>query len=154
MALKFYFKDTEGLYVEVSESPDFSSSIVTTHDGKNGDIKTTLLYIRNDDVLLWYSNIRITAVDTVDAYPYGDVNFSETGWGIKFSKGGVEPTAAEWSDISWGNTLSLDDIGSDSSSDTTTYFPFYYYISSPPNIPAANKTDIQIDVKDTENAVI
>ena len=154
MALKFYYKDTDESYVEISEAPNQDSPLSTVHDGKNGDIKTILLYARNTDPLVWYSHITIEPIDTVDAYPYGDINFSETGWGIKLSKGGILPTASEWGDILWGEPISLDDIGSDAAADTTTYYPFYYYITSPPNIPAENKTDIRLKVNYTENSVI
>jgi hypothetical protein len=153
MTLGLYYRNTSGSYVAVSTAPDLSSPITTTHDGKNGDVKTVLLYIRNDNAALWYSNIRIRPIDTLEAYPYGDVIFTETGWGIKLSSGGTAPTASEWDDILWGNELSMDNIGTNSLGNTTTYYPFYYYIVSPPNIPAANKTDIQLDVRYTENSV-
>ena len=48
----------------------------------------------------------------------------------------------------------MEDVGSDTSADTATYFPFWYLIPSPPNCDAQNKTDIKLDVATTENAVI
>lgn len=148
MALKLYYKDSLGAYSEITSGSDFSNPVTTTHDGKIGDIKTVCLYIRNDDVALWYSNVEILPVDLVDANPYGDVAYDETGWGVKLNEGGTEPTTAEWNDIDWGRKISVEDI-----EDSTTYFPFYYLISCPPNTNAQNKSDIILRVSYTENAV-
>ena len=154
MALKVYFRDSNGLLSEASTGTTLTNPITTTHDGKEGDEKSILLYLRNDDSTKWYSNITITPVDLVDANPYGDVAYDETGWGVKLNKGGTEPTEAEWDDIDWGEVISMDNIGSDGSGDSTTYNPFWYYISCPPNTNAQNKTDIVLKVEYTENTVI
>jgi hypothetical protein len=154
MGLKLYYKNSSGSFVEASTGDDTSDPVVTTHDGKNGDVKTTDLYLRNDDSAKWYSNIVVLPVDLVDANPYGDVNYSETGWGVKLSSGGTEPTEAEWDDVTWGRQISMSDIGSNSSADTTTYYPFWYLISCPPNTDAQNKDDIILQISYTENAVI
>ena len=59
MVLKLYYKNSSGSYVAVSEDDTLTAPISTTHDGKNGDIKTTVLYLRNDDSSLWFSDIEI-----------------------------------------------------------------------------------------------
>ena len=83
MGLKLYFKNENDQFEEVtSENP-----ISTTHNGKTGDIKTIQLYIRNDDSTKWFSNIIIKPIDLIDANPYGDVGYTETGWGVKLSSG-------------------------------------------------------------------
>ena len=154
MALKVYFRDSDGLLSEATNGTDLANPITTTHDGKDGDEKAIILYLRNDDNTLWYSNIKITPLDLVDANPYGDVGYDETGWGVKLNKGGSEPTEAEWDDIDWGYHIDLDNIGSDGIGDSTTYYPFWYLISCPPNTNAENKTDIVLKVEFTENTVI
>ena len=154
MSLKLYYRNSTGSYVEVSASLDYTSPIRTIHNGKDGDLKVTELYLHNDSSpSLWYSNIAIRPRDLQDANPYGDVSYTETGWGIKLSPGGVEPTASEWEDLDWGEQISMDDIGSDSASDVATYYPFWYLITCPPNTNAQNKQDIVLDVLYTENAV-
>ncbi len=153
MSLLIYFKEND-VFVETSSGDDQTSPITTTHDGKNGDTKTINLYIRNDDVTKWYSNVRVTPVDLEDADPYGDVVYTETGWGIKLNQGGTEPTENEWEDLDWGEQISIGSIGSNSVPDTTTYSPFWYLISCPPNTNAQNKSDIVLKVEYTENAVI
>jgi hypothetical protein len=153
MGLGIYF-EVNSVKVEASTGDDISSPIMTSHNGKNGDSQSLCLYLRNDDAAKWFSNIIVRPIDTVDANPYGDINYNETGWGVKMHKGGEEPSRAEWEDIDWGNQILLDDVGSDSAEDTTTYFPFWYLISCPPNTDAQNKTDIVLEVAYTENAVI
>jgi hypothetical protein len=153
MALKLYFRDSNSVYSEVTSGGDFTNPITTTHDGKNGDTKTVCLYLRNDNASLWYSNIEILPVDILGADPYGDVGYEETGWGVKLSSEESELTSAEWNDIDWGTYISMDDVGSSGSGDSTTYTPFWYLISCPPNTDAQNKSDIILRVSYTENAV-
>ena len=69
------------------------------------------------------------------------------------SQGGTEPTSSEWEDINWGESIDMDDIGSDSGYDIATYSPFWYLITCPPNTDAQNKEDIVLKVLYTENAV-
>lgn len=151
--LSIYYKDSEGAYIQVSKGSDLSSPIITNHNGQSSTVVTLPLYLRNDESTRWYSNIRILPFDLEDANPYGDVAYDETGWGVKLSTGGTEPTNAEWEDINWGEEISMSDIGSDSLGDTTTYYPFYYLITSPPNVDAQNKLDITLKTSYTENAV-
>ena len=153
MGLAIYYKDENDQFVEVSVDSDLDTPITTVHNGKSGDIKTVQLYLRNDDAAKWFSNIRIQPLDTVGADPYGDVAYNETGWGVKLSPGAAEPTTGEWEDMNWGEEVSMSDIGADGGADTTTYFPFWYYITCPPNEDVAIKTDIVLDVSYTENAV-
>jgi len=154
MGLKLYYKNSLDVFVEASIGDNMSTPITTTHDGKNGDVSTMNLYVRNDDSAKWYSNIIITPVDLVDANPYGDVSYTETGWGVKLNQGGTEPTENEWADINWGEAINMDSIGIESAADTTTYFPLWYLISCPPNTNAQNKSDIILRVDYTENVVV
>lgn len=153
MGLGIYFKDSDGNWSKATIGTDKTNPITTTHDGKDGDTKTITLYLRNDDSSKWYSNVTITPVDRIDANPYGDVGYDETGWGVKLNKGGTEPTQGEWNDIDWGSNISMDNIGSNSAADTATYYPFWYLITCPPNENAKNKSDIILKVEYTENAV-
>jgi hypothetical protein len=150
--LAIYRKDGDS-FTEITTSGDLTEPIVTAHDGQTGGVVTLQLYLRNDESTLWYSNVTIRPVDLVEAYPYGDVAYTETGWGVKLSQGSDEPTTAEWEDIEWGNTIDMPDVGSSSLANTTTYSPFWYLISCPPNLDAITKTDIVLRTSWTENAV-
>lgn len=154
MGLKLYYKEDD-VFMEVSTSTeDGLDPLTSVHDGKTGSVVSKQLYLRNDNASKWYSNIIVKPIDLVDANPYGDIAYSETGWGIKLSEEADEPSVSEWEDISWGSPIDVIDIGSDSGEDTTTYIPFWYLESCPPNTDAKIKTDIVINVSYTENAVI
>jgi len=153
MGLKLYYKENDE-FIAITESGDIESPLLTIHDGKTGDTLTVAVYLRNDDAAKWFSNIRINPVDLVDANPYGDIVYSETGWGIKLSQGAEEPSVGEWDDIDWGDTISMADVGSDSTEDVATYYPFWYLITCPPNTNAKIKTDIVLNVSYTENSVV
>lgn len=150
MALFLYYKDENDQFVEVTSS----TSIDTVHDGQSGDVKTIQLYLRNDSATVWYSDIIISPVDTVEANPYGDIIYRETGWGIKLSEGAIEPSVGEWEDIEWGEQIEMPNIGNSSTGDNQTYYPFWYLITCPPNEDVKNKEDIFLKVKYTDNAVV
>ena len=154
MGLQLFYKNSNDEFVAITSNRDLTSPLPTTHDGKTGDEQTIQCYLRNDDVTKWFSNIVIRPVDLTDANPYGDTIFTETGWGVKLSKGAEEPTKGEWEDIDYADSITMDDIGSDSGADTATYFPFWYLITCPPNTNAVIKTDVVLNVAYTENAVI
>jgi hypothetical protein len=154
MALKLYYKNTSDQYVAISSGTDLTSTLNAVHDGRTGDTVTIQLYLRNDDNTKWFSNILLRPLDLVDPDPYGDIAYSETGWGVKLSAGSSEPTTGEWEDIEWGGRISMSDIGSDSLANTTTYYPLWYLVTCPPNTDAQIKTDIVINTSYTENAVI
>ena len=152
MGISIYYRPGTEL-IKISRNTDLNNPVITVHDGKVGGAVSLQLFLRNDDSDLWFSNVVVRPVDLVDAYPYGDVVYTETGWGVKLSAGSAEPTNSEWEDIEWGNSISMPNIGTASTADTTTYSPFWYMISCPPNIDAITKTDIVLRVSRTTNAV-
>jgi len=153
MGLKLYYKE-EDKFVEITSGVDLDNPLVNIHNGRTGDTITKQIYLRNDDPLKWYSNITLKPKDLEDVNPYGDVVYTETGWGVKLSFGSAEPTVGEWDDMDWGDSISADNIGSDLSEDTTTYFPIWYLETCPPNTDAKIKEDVVIQVAFTENSVI
>ena len=153
MGLKLYYKENDQ-FVEITSGSDLTNPLIVVHNGKTGDVVTKQLYVRNDDVAKWFSNVDVKPLDLVEANPYGDIAFSETGWGIKLSSGAEEPSLGEWEDIAWGNEISMGDIGSDLGADITTYFPLWYLETCPPNMDAQVKTDIVVHASFTENSVI
>jgi hypothetical protein len=148
MSLAIYYKDDNDQFVLVSDTFPIS----TIHNGRTGDVKTTQLFIRNDDDTKWFSNIVIKPVDLVDANPYGDVGYTETGWGVKLNYSESEPSNGEWLDLSWGEAISISAIGSNLAADKN-YKSFWYYITCPPNEDVKIKTDIVLEVSFTENVV-
>ena len=153
MSLKLYYKEDDA-FVEITEAGDYTSPLTTVHDGKVGDIQTVQVYVRNDDATKWYSNIIVKPIDLINSGIYDDVVYTETGWGVKLSAGSTEPTSGEWEDIDWGDQINIPNLGSDSVADIATYSPFWYLITCPPNTDAKIKTDIVLNISNTENSVV
>jgi len=153
MGLNLYYKEDDVFY-PITHTGDATQPLATVHDGKTGDTQTLQVYLRNDDNTKWFSNIVIRPIDLVDANPYGDIIYTETGWGVKLYSSIEEPTESEWEDIEWGESIEMDNIGSASLANTAAYYPFWYLITCPPNINAKIKTDIVLNTAYTENAVI
>ena len=153
MGLNLYYKEDDE-FILITNSGDLLSPLTTVHDGKTGDIQTVKVYLRNNDTSKWFSNIIIKPIDLIDANPYGDIIYSETGWGVKLNGGAEEPTSGEWDDIDWGDQISMPNLGSNASPDVATYSPFWFLITCPPNTDAKTKTDIVLNVSYTENSVI
>ena len=153
MALKIYYR-TNDQFVEVSQNGTMTSPVATVHDGKIGDVTSTQLYLRNDDNARWYSNIEIFPYDKlVGEINAGDINYEDTGWGMKLSLGSIEPTQAMWDDIDWGDSIVVTRIGDIGVPDTAQYYPFWCMISCPPNHDAETKENISLRIEYTENAI-
>ena len=134
-----------------SEDGMQSFPITTTHKGNDGETVELLLYLRNDDPNQWYSDITIT-VDDISS-PDDTQGDQGTGWGIKLVEGAEQPTRTKWATIRYGNAITMDDIGGAGSPDTTTFYPFWYRIESPPGEDVKTKIDIKIQIDATKNAV-
>jgi len=152
MPLKPYIYEDEA-YSELSIDEAFTNPLKTAHDGKNGSTSVKKVFLRNTDDTKYYTDIRVFAKDSDSDYIYEDIVYNETGWGVKLSEGNSEPSDAEWEDISWGNAISIPNIGSADSGDQSTYRPFWALITCPPSAAAQNKKDIQLVVDYIERAV-
>lgn len=152
MGLKLYYKENDS-YVEVSSAGSFDNPVVTTHNGKVGDVISEQLYLRNDNPLLWYSNIVIKSYDSTKTSEKDDTDYESTGWGVKLFPGSDEPTSGEWGNLLWSNEIEMEDIGQSGTGDSTTYFPFWRLVTCPPHTDIQIKRNISIRVEYTENAV-
>lgn len=152
MTLKLYYKENDS-YVEVSSGNDSSQPITSVHNGKTGDVVSDQLFIRNDNINAWYSNIVISSYDSTTAPGKDDTDYDSTGWGIKLSDGEEEPTSSEWNNIQWANSIDMEDIGEPGQGDSTTYFPFWRLITCPPHTDIQIKKNIFIRAEYTENVV-
>jgi hypothetical protein len=125
--------------------------ITTTHKGNDGETVELLLYLRNDDPYQYYSDIAITVIDI--ASPDDTQGDQGTGWGVKLVAGAEQPTRSKWASVRYANTIQMEDIGSLGNADTTTFYPFWYKIESPPGEDVKTKIDIKIQIDATKNAV-
>lgn len=151
MALKLYYRSGDQ-FVEISQDGVMTSPLATVHDGKTGDETATQLYLRNDNENFWYSNIEIFPFDKNAGMIYeGDVNYEDTGWGMKLFLGETEPTSAMWEDIDWGESIIMSKIGDTGVPDIAGYHPFWCYLTCPPNHDAAIKENLSLRIEYTEN---
>lgn len=152
MALAVYKETVPGFYKEITKVTDELENfpIITVHDGKVGDSVELKLYVRADDIKVYYSSIT--------AYPenLGSTNYldgTSTGWGMKLRAGYLQPTESEWEDIAYGNTITLDNIGNSTSGNTSVYLPFWVRVECPAHSPIREKEATCITLSYTENLI-
>lgn len=137
--------------VKYSEDGSQVTPVTTTHKGNEGEVIEILLYLRNDDPNQWYSDISIVGIDnTAPDDTQGDLG---TGWGVKLSPGLEQPTKSKWTSIKFANKILMSTIGGVGDPDTTTFYPFWYRIQSPPGVDVQTKKDIKLQIDFTRNAV-
>lgn len=152
MALGVYRLITGTSYALYSSDGSGDSPISTVHDGRTTSNQVVQLFLRNDDLNVYYTNIVLSCIQTDAGTNYLDDTTS--GWGTKLRAGISEPTQEEWEITDWNNELSMSNIGTSSDGDTTTYASFWYFIRHPSQIPADIVEVVQLHVEAIERAVV
>lgn len=147
MALKIYSSADPGASYSVGGA--FTNPLLIVGDGKYGTVTQRKLYLRNNSALNYYTNNEITVVDTVDP-DYVDGSLDIT-W--KLSPGSTQPSDEEWEAIATGNTITLSNLGSSGSPNTSTYLPFWVRTETPRNIEVQTVLDIQLQIGTSEHLV-
>lgn len=130
MGLKFYDENkvVYGSQTPVGDEDGRFGPERTNSDGRLGGPYERVVYIRNDDVSNYYTNIVLSYESTL----YNDIGeFGDSGWGIKYMYGERRPTEAEWDEVRSGEPLVLPDIGTTLAADTYTYHPFWIRVYCP-----------------------
>lgn len=143
------------LYLDTNENSKMSSdgsgypAFTVTFDGRIGGSIDTRVYIRNDDLALYYTNITLGPVDTA-----GDniVNGSIAGFDWRLAEKDIPMTNEEWALVTPGNTLSLSsDLGEDGLGDISTYLPVWIRVSIPRGSSIQTIKDVVLRIQATEN---
>lgn len=145
MALKIYESaDSSSAF---SINGEFSNPIAHSFNGVTGGTVIKKYYLRNDDNTKYYNNI------TISAYVGSGQNITNgtNGFSWKFISGASQPLEAEWTLVSDGNSISMSQIGSYGSADTTTYYPFWIRITVPDNLSAQSFENATLRISLTEN---
>lgn len=152
MALDLYREISTGVYsiCKEYEAVDDVLPIITTHDGTLGEVVETRLFVRNDDVAEYYTNISVVPVSTTSP---SDIIGVATGHGVKLRVGATQPTEAEWEMIDYGEGILIEDIGEEGAGDISTYSPFWYRVECPAGATADNKDNIILRVTSTAHPV-
>lgn len=121
-----------------------SNPLRFTHDGHLGGTKDILIYLKNNDLTLYYTGVVLNATSTI----YNDIvsEWGETGFGIKFLYGSRRPTETEWDQVKSGESISLPDIGSTEAADTANYYPIWIRTIVPGKTSAQIKTNMGIKI--------
>lgn len=126
MGLAFYDEDQ----VLLDGSDKFRPYV----NGYLGGAHEEIIYLRNDDVSRWYTNITVSLVTTT--YD-GAGELGTSGYSFKFMYGERRPTEAEWDTVISGASLTIPDIGTTVAADTSTYHPVWIRVYVPGNTPAS-----------------
>ncbi len=151
MSLAVYKRLTETTYSVYSSDDTESSPVSTVHDGRVGDTVLTQLFVRNDNVAQYFTNIVVSMVQ--DDAGTDELDGTTTGWGVKLLKSNVEPAKVQWDFTSFNNSITLDNIGSASLGDTSTYQSFWLLVQCPPQEAPDVKKNLKVRVTFLENAV-
>ena len=148
MALSIYSNPTPG--DAFSKDDSFTKPISITLDGTVNSVVVKKFYVRNDDATKYYSSITLQGVveEGLDI-----ISGAENGWNWKMISGDGEPIEEEWGLVSPGNSISLSDIGTSSTGDTTTYLPFWLRIESPRNAQVQSFQGSSLSITANENLV-
>lgn len=147
----YEYDQDNNAYRVISQDGLQTSPIQSSHDGTNGEVIEKKIYIRNDDVNFYYSDIRLTP------YParktrVGDIQYPEAFVGFKILSQENQPTKNEWLAIESGSTTFVPNIG-DSQTGDNAYKPLWIQIQIPPGTRAQTISDIGINVQADQNPV-
>jgi len=120
--LKFYDKD-----FNIISSDPIRSAI----NGLKGGAKDILLYVRNDDISVYYRDL-LLVLDSKDGKT-GYLTDDSNGVYVKFLSGQDQPNEREWDLVLPAESIPLDDIGDREGADTHQYHPFWVRIYVPGN---------------------
>jgi len=152
VALSIYLYDeNNSTFSPVSKQGLQTRPVVTTHDGTNGQTVETKLFVRNDDLNYYYTNITFQGTPARKVR-VGDINYPEAFVGFKLLAQDSQPTESEWAAVESGNVLSFPDVGSTSEGDTS-YKPLWLQITIPPGTRVQTITDIAIGRNAESNPV-
>lgn len=144
MALGLYFEPRESSLIS-SESP-----FTVTFDGRTGGEMDRCIFLRNDDLERWYSDIVISLSDSGD---FDHTNNTTSGWWWKLKQKDIPPTNDEWIKISPDNELTIDeDIGSEGNGDIVTYIPVWVRVAVPRSQAIQTINSIVFVIEATEHA--
>ena len=115
------------------------TSIRIVADGGFGDIRTKQVFLRNDSVLHYYTDI-VASFDNA-AYSSG---FMRDGYTIKIVAMESQPTMEQWDLIGPGEPTPIPDIGELGAADTANYTSVYVLFGVPAGQPVSLITDVSL----------
>jgi hypothetical protein len=134
----------------ISQNNTFTNALLVAVNGRLGGVYQKRLYVRNDESDRSYSDIEVLVENPDDETLIdGTQNIL---W--KLIPGDAQPADDDWMEVTTGNSISLDDIGTDSVSDSTTYLPFWLYVKVPRNTSINTLTGVNLLINAIEILIV
>jgi hypothetical protein len=147
MAIGIYTKPHEDF--QLSENSTRTNPLNIAINGRDGGVIYFKLYIRNNSLIHWYSNIQLSIISSDNSLIDDSKGFS---W--KIIESDNKPTVNEWNNIVAGSGFTFDeDIGSSNSADAHIYIPFWLRVEIPGNEPAHQVKHISLQLNYEENLI-
>lgn len=130
---------------QVTSDGKQTNPIFISVEGKFGDVDVGVVYLRNDDPNVYYTNISIQVP-----------NAANNGISVKLyhsTSSSSQPIEAVWSTITANTPLALGSSFQIGPS-TSTYVPIWYRFEVPANFPHSVIANMPFQVTATENAVV
>lgn len=152
MALFIYeFDEDNSEFIQISKNGLQTRPVQTTHNGTDGQVVEKKLFLRNDDILFYYTTVSLAPIPARKVR-VGDINFPEAFLNYKIIVQDEQPTDSEWLAQESGNTGTFIDIGETGAGDTS-YKPFWVQVGISPGTRVQTISDVSIHLDAESNAV-
>lgn len=152
MALFIYeFDEDNSEFLEISKNGFQTRPIQTTHNGTDGEVAERKLYLKNDEEVSYYNNIKMIPIPSRKVR-VGDINFPEAFINFKIIIQDSQPTESEWLAVESGNEVLFDSIGDENGSDLS-YKPFWVQVGISPGTRVQTITTVSLHLDAEANTV-
>lgn len=146
MGIKIYTEANNA--ASVSSEDAFTKPLLIAMNGKTGGVLQKRIYVRNDELTKSYQGITVKPFSSYPAFINGT-----NGMSWKLYAGDIKPTDEVWATISNANTITLPDLGTISTSDISTYLPFWVKVVIPRSTDAQTIKDVKLQISATETLI-
>lgn len=147
MSLAIYKKPTPSEVFSNDGSHD--NPVRINIDGISGGIIAKRFFVRNDDITRYYTDITVSFTDNSF---FGITDYNSWFWKLK--SGFFPPVSEEWNQLSRANSISLDNIGSSTQGNISTYLPFWLQVQVPDGADVQNITEVKLTLSFKEYLVV
>lgn len=140
--LKLYGPDMS----ELSSGNDILYPLVLPFDGTRGGAIVKQLFVRNDNIDRYYTDIILSVIDSSSEDRHLQIN-----WYWKLIQSSVEPANSRW--ITATSSVSIPDIGTSLNGNDFSYTSVFLRVETPAHIPAQIIENIGLQLTGKEHLV-
>ncbi len=133
-----------------SQSGNFDNALAVAFDGVAGGVLEKRLYVRNNNNGFYYTGIQVQPVSLSGT---DIVTGATAGFSWKIKEGDGQPLQVEWDLVTAGGAISLVDLGSAGTPDTSTFLPFWLRIEIPANTNIQVFENATLRITATQNVI-